>query len=279
MAATDVRAQAQGSGPILAVLSTPDEASAVLRAAAHLGRALGKSLVVAPIAGQALTPTEALGRLGLSDEAVADAAVQVFSGADAREVLDAAQQLDCALVALGIPPPTAPEQEALFSQVLTAAFCPILAVPPRLEPSWGDAHRVLVPLDGTPGTAAATPLAEAISARLESRLDYVHVAGPPTGESGALAVPAFVDQPQHEWPQWRREFLARFGRPGLSGSRLTIEAGSPGSAILRAAEHQGVDLLVVGWHGCLSGGHAATLRAVLAATRWPVLITRLLSSP
>ena len=274
-----VKAQGLGRGPILVVLAHPDEAPATLRVARFLGRALGKHLVLGLISYPPPSPEGVLGRLGLAGEEARDMAVHVLDGAPEHAAVSLAEDLDCAMIAIAIPATAGTHDASMISHVLTSASCPVLAVPVWLDARWGTTHRVLVPLDGTPGTAAATSLAADVATRLEAKLEYLHVAALPSTEPGAMAVPAYVDQPQYEWPAWRHEFLARFAQPGIDEARLTVVAGPPGAGILRAADREGADLLVVGWHGCLSGGHAATLRAVLASTRWPVLATRLFRLP
>lgn len=279
MESPSMKAQALGDGPILVVLTRADATGAMLRAARYLAQALDRRLVLGVVAEQPMTEAAALSHMGLPRDMAVEAAVYVVVGEPARAIVGLGENLACAVIALAIPAPLSSGEEAIFRQVLTSAHCPVLAVPGVLNPRWGEQHRLLVPLDGTPGTAAAVPLAGDVARALGAQLAFTHVAGIPAAEPGAMSVPAFMDQPQHDWPAWRREFLGRFAQPGLGETRLTVEAGPPGAGILQAAERQGVDLLVVGWHGCLSGGHAATLRSVLAATRWPVLATRLYPAP
>lgn len=139
--------------------------------------------------------------------------------------------------------------------------------------------RILVPLDGTPSTAAALGPAGELAQRAGAALDVVLVedaAAPPRAEPGAMT-PQYVDQPQHEWPAFSAEFTGRFlgaiGRcpPGVP-TRFFLGAGSPAAEILRFADELESDLVALVCHGGYSLG--ATSREVLCASTRPVLVLR-----
>jgi nucleotide-binding universal stress UspA family protein len=88
-----------------------------------------------------------------------------------------------------------------------------------------------------------------------------------------------VDQPQHEWQAWQREFLDRvcgFGR-GAEAVHLQLHLAidKPASAIVRfAVDHQS-DLVILAWRGRLEADRASILRAVVAAAPCAVLVVRI----
>lgn len=144
--------------------------------------------------------------------------------------------------------------------------------------------RILVPLDGTPRTAAAIAPAGELARFAEASLDIVMVGQiePPTSEAvepGAMSTPQYVDQPQHEWAAFSREFIERFlgaiGRcPPNVPTRFFLRVGDPASEILRAASDLASDLIVLVWHGGCDGEHGRVFRRVLRETDLPVLVLR-----
>jgi nucleotide-binding universal stress UspA family protein len=148
-------------------------------------------------------------------------------------------------------------------------------------------RRVLLPLDGTPSTAAAIApvceLARSVRAQLdivlvgEAHPDAAHA--PPRLEPGAMIPPLYMDQPHHEWPAFSEEFLQRFvgaiGHcpPGVP-TRLFLGAGEPAAEILRLTGELQSDLVVLVWHGELSEQHGGVFGEVVRNARCPVLVLR-----
>lgn len=144
--------------------------------------------------------------------------------------------------------------------------------------------RILVPLDGTPSTAAAVAPAGELARLAGASLDLVMVGqiDLPTMvpiELGTMVTPQYVDQPQHEWPAFSQEFLARFlgaiGRcPRGVPARFCLRAGDPAREILRAAKDLDSDLIALVWHGGCEGDHGRVFRRVLRDAGLPVLVLR-----
>lgn len=107
----------------------------------------------------------------------------------------------------------------------------------------------------------------------------LHVATPggerPT-EPGTLISPRYVDQPQHEWPAWAQEFLARLcaigGARGETEIRLAVAQGEASAAIIDFARQ--CDLIVLGWRGALEPDRARTMQRVIRDTTCPVIVFR-----
>ena len=142
--------------------------------------------------------------------------------------------------------------------------------------------RILAPLDGTPSTAAALAPAGELAQRLGAGLDLVLIedlAAPPSTESGAMAPPQYVDQPQHEWPAFSAEFLQRFlgsiaHVPRGVPTRFFLGAGHPADEILRFARELDTDLIALVWHGGCAAEPGLCFRDVVRGTRRPVLVLR-----
>ena len=93
-----------------------------------------------------------------------------------------------------------------------------------------------------------------LAQRSGAELNVLHVPTPdaPT-EPGAVSAPQYLDQPQHEWPLWEREFLERTlslsERPPSIRTRPFLRRGEPGDEILRFVREREGDLIVLAWHG------------------------------
>jgi nucleotide-binding universal stress UspA family protein len=113
-----------------------------------------------------------------------------------------------------------------------------------------------------------------------AELVVLHVATPgverPT-EPGTLVSPRYIDQPQHEWPAWAKEFIERLravgGAKGGIKSRLAVAHGEAGAAIVEFARQS--DLVVLAWRGALEPDRARTMRRVIRDTTCPVIVLRL----
>jgi nucleotide-binding universal stress UspA family protein len=151
------------------------------------------------------------------------------------------------------------------------------AAPRRLQ-------RILVPLDGTPSTASALAPAAELACLAGAAIDIVMVGEierptPVPVELGTMVTPQYIDQPQHEWPAFSQEFLARFlvaiGHcPRGVVSRFFLRAGDPACEILRAANELDSDLIALVWHGGCEGEHGRVFRRVLHDACVPVLVLR-----
>jgi len=103
-------------------------------------------------------------------------------------------------------------------RVVAGAAQPILLIrpeaPPKLRLQGPALQRLLLPLDGTPTTARLLQPACALASQLGAAVDILYVTGAPHAlpdEPGSLGAPQYVDQPQHEWPQWANEVITRLG--------------------------------------------------------------------
>jgi len=144
----------------------------------------------------------------------------------------------------------------------------------------GELRRWLLPLDGTPTTAAALQPATALAARLGAAIDVLYVIDPdrpPPPERGSVGLSRYADQAQHEWPFWTREISDRLCNclarcPAEVPVRVYLAHGKTGPAIVEfAAQHQ-TDVIALVRRSRLEPGRAATLRAVLDSTPCPILL-------
>jgi nucleotide-binding universal stress UspA family protein len=169
-------------------------------------------------------------------------------------------------------------------QVIAGARQPILLIRPEATPlairPGAALQRLLLPLDGTPTTAALLAPASALAGRLGAAVDLLYVAeagASPPSEPGSIGAPQYVDQPQHEWPQWASEVSSRLGEacakiPPSVPLRTFLARGEAGETIAHfAAEHES-DAVVLARRSRLEAGRAGVLRTVLDRTPCPVLL-------
>jgi nucleotide-binding universal stress UspA family protein len=244
------------------------------------------------LAREPIEPAEAAEHVGLSTEAVRGVVMDVAQG-EPHEALDAA------LVAHGagyLVVSAAPEAAcggpfgmcALAERALATHGCGVVLV--GSAASAPSLQRILLPIDGTPSTAAAiTPVGQ-LARSLDALLDIVlvgeehpHLAGltpaAPPSEPGAMLPPRYVDQPHHEWPAFSQEFLERFvgtlGHcPADVRTRFHLAAGEPAAEILRLAGDLASDLLVLVWHGELNDVHGCVFRDIVRDAPCPVMVLR-----
>jgi nucleotide-binding universal stress UspA family protein len=144
----------------------------------------------------------------------------------------------------------------------------------------GELRRCLLPLDGTPTTAAALQPATALAARLGASIDVLYVVDPerpPQPERGSVGLSRYADQAHHEWASWTREIVDRLCTclaqcPADVPVRVHLAYGKTGVAIVEfAAEHR-TDVIALVRRSRLEPGRAAILRAVLDTTPCPILL-------
>lgn len=162
--------------------------------------------------------------------------------------------------------PWATSIDDLAWQVLQQVHKPTIVTPTDRPP--GRISRALIPLDGTPESAAA--VAETIRLLAQAGVDLIvlHV-------FNATTVPRFWDHPEHAEPAWQKEFLARYcDQPG---AHVELRSGVAGDHVLDLAATENVDLIAVGWSQRLDQGHARTLRRTLSDANVPVLVVPILA--
>jgi nucleotide-binding universal stress UspA family protein len=137
-------------------------------------------------------------------------------------------------------------------------------VPRAAAGTAGRLARVLLPLDGAPGTAAG--VARLVGSALAGGAEVValHVFEPAT-------VPAFWDHAGHTDVEWSHEFLRRNLPREV---RLDLRRGDPAHEVLAEVEREDADLVLVGWGQDLAAGRAATVREALSECPVPVLLVR-----
>ncbi|MGI8551039.1 MAG: universal stress protein, partial [Dehalococcoidia bacterium] len=168
--------------------------------------------------------------------------------------------------------------------VIAAAERPLLIVNPEaaLRPTsrMSALRRLLVPLDGARLTAVALQPIAALAGRLGASIELLYVAGSgqkALNEPGSIRVARYVDQPQHEWPQWANEVVDRLCRvcaacPDAVPVRVFLARGEVAPEVVRFATEHKEDAIVLVRRSRLERQRAMVLRQILADTSCPVLL-------
>ncbi|HYF00015.1 MAG TPA: universal stress protein [Planctomycetota bacterium] len=203
---------------------------------------------------------------------------RVDVGPPVEAILDAAKEEDADAILLSAllrPGVSHVVFEEAAEGVVRKSRIPVLVLRPG-EAGWGRdpaIKTILVPLDGSPVSRQALPLAEGLARCEGSRLVLLHVVrgGPEAGrDPGADPTawdPAFADG---ELSGAVRDLASR----GIE-ARARVTTGDPAECILRTAESESADMIVMTTHG-RSGLSALLLGSVtdriLRTAPTPVLV-------
>lgn len=282
-------------GVIIAPLSDGPAYAVALPVARELARLEQATLRILLIAEPSTTTEEHLDRLGLDQDDLYGAILARAAGPVVPAALEAAERWPESTIVAALdavaPPEAATGPESIeppgdiplgsdLEELLTAAPGPLVLVPPRERAREWTLKRLLVPHDGTPTSVHAVGPAVSLADSAGAECVVLHVASAGAehpSEPGTMTTPLYIDQPQHEWPAWAREFRERLSAM-IPTERIPITTmlatGDPGHEIVKFATDLGVDLVVLGWHGDLSGTRAETLKTVIREVTTPVMILR-----
>ncbi len=270
--------------PVLLVpLDGSFAALAALPVARSLAHVMAGSVMVVHVTDETLSSPELLRRVKLTNADSRMLTIERCAGAAAKGILQIASNRHADLIVMSAPT----RSDGMYpfggvpGEVLRMAPCPVILVPPGRGHGPWTLNQIALPHDGTPTSAAAIGPTANLAARACADLVLIHVATPRAEqpkEPGTLVTPPYVDQPHHEFPFWRREFLDRVRcacRPTKpQNMRLVLARGDIGAAILEFAQRSGPDLIALAWRGCVGPDCAQTLRRVIRSARCPVIVFR-----
>jgi nucleotide-binding universal stress UspA family protein len=279
-------ALAETSIPLILVpLDGSREAKDALPVARLVAGIVHGTIHVVHVLDRPVPPDELLRRVGLRPEETRGLVVDQVVGRAADAVVSVAREAHARVIVMTTRGKTAYHGRTVrpvVEEVIRRAPCPVLLVRPEIDQkvaSMTGFHRILLPLDGAPSSAAvigpALDLAELSGAEVD--VLYVATRGPRPTEPGSLTAPLYIDQPQYEWPTWAQEFVRRFGtclgaRPLATPTRLFLRRGEPADEIVALAVERQSDLIVLEWRGRLDPAHARVVKGVLTRAPCPVLL-------
>jgi nucleotide-binding universal stress UspA family protein len=262
----------------------PLDGSTASRRAIPIGRYLAQ-LYRAPLhvlyaAEHRFSPREAIERLGLSNADLQGVILDQHRGDPCEAILASARGLDRAVIVMctNTGHHVGPDCFGSVTEgVLVGTPDRIVLVAERDEQPW-KIHRVLLAHDGTPRSDMATAPAAEVAQRAGATVQAIHVATRGeeySDEPGSMPAPRYIDQPQHEWPNWANQFMNRMlalGAPPSSVSfKLVVTGGQAGSEVAQVSRERQADLVVMAWHGRWDAPQSAT-KVVVRSAGCPVLL-------
>ncbi len=288
---TSTSQEAPQSSVLVALDGSPAAMSAVPVARMLAGqlRARLDILHVIPPGGSQLHMSQWLKGLGeiLGVSAFSEIDVHLHVGEPAATILQLASEPDAVLIVLTTHGRQIEPGRILghvAEAVVAGTIRPVVLVRPEAtsaELPVNLIQRLLLPLDGSPTTATAVQQAIMLASFLGASVDVLYVADHPNStrmEAGQMGLPAYFDQPQHEWAQWNTEIVDRLCRacaqfPPEMHTRVFLREGDIGEEIVRFAGEELYDGILLVRRSHLEPGHAQTLRTVLLNTPCLIIIT------
>ncbi|HWR34569.1 MAG TPA: universal stress protein [Clostridia bacterium] len=234
------------------------------------------------IAREVACPAEVLEPLGLNTEELRGSVLNTNTGEPAAGTIQAARESQYAFIVMCTHTALAVSGRILGGTalgILKATTCPVVLVNPERGAEPWSLRRILVPHDGTSRTSVAIRPAANLARYANAELNLLHIAAPaarPPDERGSLAF-RYMDQPQYEWPAWAGEFVDRLHCVCPLESlnvHMAFARGSPDEEVLRFADENASDLIVLAWRGEWEREHATTLKAIIRRAPCPVMIVR-----
>lgn len=264
-------------------------ATAAIPVAQRLGSLLNGTVVLLyvgdDVGSGGPSPESLVQQLSLSAEDVQGFVIERRPGPAAAEVIvREAAEWNAAMIVMCSQTRTDIQSRTLghvAEAVVRSAPCPVVLVPPTRGREPWHLRQLLLPHDGAPTSAATIAPAADLALAAGAEMLVLHVPSlaheEEAAEPGTLRIPRYVDQPQHEWHAWEREFVDRLCALGQvrAGTkvRFVMGEGEVGAAIVRGAAHS--DLIVLGWRGVLEPGRALTMQSVIRDAACPVIMFRL----
>lgn len=270
---------------ILVPLDGREHSLVVLPVVKKMAELLDATVHVLHVGQEPLSPQETIAKFGISPDKIEGMVIEIKQGDPAQDILQEARDHQSNLIVMCTH--TAVERpHGHLGKVAEAVLCqsdiPVLFVQPERGMQPWELRRILFPHDGAPATTSAIAPTLEFSSRIGAELDILHAVVPEgrrPEEPGSFTMPAYVDQPQHEWPNWAYEYLERIRAmshvPERIGMHLFLKKEPPGEATVHFAQEHDIDLITLAWHGQLSPHQANTLKYVMRNAPCPVLILRI----
>ncbi len=262
----------------------PLDGSAASRRAIPVGRYLAQlyrvPLHVLYAAEHRFSAREAIEHLGLTDADLRGAILDQHRGEPGDAILQAVRTLPKALIVMctNTGHHVGPDCFGSVTEAVLAGTPErLVLIAERDEQPW-TIRRVLLAHDGTPSSDLATAPAAEIAQRAGASVIAIHVGarGDQYSEQpGSMPAPRYLDQPQHEWPNWANQFMNRMlalGAPPSSVSfKLVVTGGQAGSEVAQVSRERQADLVVMAWRGNWDAPQSAT-KVVIRTAGCPVLL-------
>lgn len=272
---------------VMVALDGSPAAKTALPIARAVARQLQARLTILHVAPTKVPAQVLRQRLNLGPEDLEDVDLHIHRGDAAAGILRMMETPGRLLTVMATHGRTIEQGRALghvAEAVIAATRRPVLLVRPEsvsgaISPTML-MRCMLFPLDGSPTTTSGLVPAKHLASALRASVDVLYVASPEQrrpDESGSVSMPSYVDQPQHEWPEWASEVMERLAAcadcPHNVPVRVYLAYGAIEDEIIRFAVAHHEDMIVLVRRSHMEAGRAHVLRAVLHRSPCPVLLT------
>jgi nucleotide-binding universal stress UspA family protein len=234
---------------------------------------------------ETIDPKGRLARLGLNWEQTPGAVIHQAEGSAPDAILALARDLPQPLIVMCTHTGHNKHGPGYFGSITEAVLSQgperIVLVAPEHDSRQFKISTIVLAHDGTPAADCAVAPSAELAIRTRAAVIAVHVAAPHSGcpeQAGSFPAPQYIDQPQHEWPSWSSEFIARMlalGAPAPSVKfELVVAGGQPGPELAHFIRRRNADIVVMGIHGQWRPGVSNAARVVIQTGGCPVLLVR-----
>lgn len=233
---------------------------------------------------QAQEPEKRLEQLGVGWRELQGAVVEQSSGPAPEIILGWAQTLEQSLIVMCTHTGHKREPDR-FGSVTEAVMAGnperIILVAPEGDHEHFRIRTLVLCHEGTPSATVATGPAAELAHLSSADVIAAVVASPCTEcpeELGSFPAPQYIDQPQHEWPNWAQEFSTRMLALGSAPASLKFEivvsGGQPGSELTHLARKRNVDMMIMAVSGDWKRSRHRVARDVTNNSGCPVFFVR-----
>lgn len=269
---------------IIIPLDGSETATVALGVAQAMARMMGAVLHIVHVTETRVPESELLGRLQVSGLKAHDFILHQKAGDAVDAVIEVLSPPHMKMIVMSSHGFTF-DAQALMGQtamgIIQRSPDPVMVIRPDMKNLPGEdwtPGSMLVPLNGSPGAAAAMDRIIELAEIMECSIDVVHVAvlgREPSREAGSLVSPRYLDYPYYDWEAWVDEFMARFARrPPSVKLKLFHREGVPADEMLKLALESEQDLITLTWQGNLEKGRALTIKRILRLAGIPVVLIR-----
>ncbi|MEW6732226.1 MAG: universal stress protein [Acidobacteriota bacterium] len=230
-------------------------------------------------------PESIIARLGFTPRDMFNAVLTQICGEESKyqaAILEAAARPEVEMMVLAFDGLEPFIDEHLLESLVEHIPCPVFFTRPDLERlAERPIQQLVVPLDGTPSAAAAIEPAVRLAGENDAQLHVLYIATDRSAphEPGSLPIGPYLDQPQHDWPFWIREFWDRFIictkqiAPQVK-SHLHVIHGEVVEEIKRFVHKHDCDLLTMAINLRAADTQADRLRKLMSQLHCPLLLVR-----
>lgn len=272
-------------GKVLLPLDASEASRRAFIPAKSIAEHLEMNLCILYISEEEVSIEDLLCKLQINTAELKDFVAYHRTGAPEKIIVEESES--CDYIVMGTHGQTCDETKRMGSvtnSVIESTSKPILLFKPsgsclKIENGRWMPQKILIPVSSEPYTSFSYEPAIRIIAGTSAHIDILHVYNPEDKtitQGEVFSAPYYEDYPQHEWSSWAKEFLKRTC-PEMKNNfkiKVSLSCGEPAEEIVKFAENNGSELIVVVWHGSFAQTRAKVLKKLLSETDCPIMLMR-----